>query len=105
MAACLHQTSQSKHQTFLCGKTYAYGMRARLQAFMSKTTRVAGGDIDAMLNNERDASSQRTDLLRACDCDGGGTKHDNVTFGVPGGIGVRSSLDFGDTRCSGTTSV
>src|SRR2546430_11922508 len=67
MAACLHQTSQSKHQTFLCGKTYAYGMRERLQAFICKTTRVAAGDIDAMLNNERDASSRRTDLLRVCD--------------------------------------
>src|SRR5438477_10545878 len=105
MAACLHQTSQSKHQTFLCGKTYAYGMRERLQAFICKTTRVAAGDIDAMLNNERDASSRRTDLLRVCDCDGGGTKRDNVTFSVSGGSGDRSSLDCGDTRFLGTSSV
>src|SRR5436190_8225665 len=58
-----------------------------------------------MLNNERDASSRRSDLLRVCDCDGGGTKHDNVTFGVIGGIGVRSCLDCGDTRCPGTSSA
>ncbi len=80
-------------------------MRERLQAFICKTTRVAAADIDPMLNNERDASSRSTDLLRVCDCDGGGTKRDNVTFGVTGGIGVRSCLDCGDTRCPGTSSV
>src|SRR4030095_14968025 len=66
-----------------------------------KRARVAGRGIDVMLNDERDANSRRTDLLRMWDFDLVGDEGDSRT----GGIGVRSCLDCGITRCPGTSSI
>src|SRR5205823_1959569 len=53
MAACLHQTSQSKHQTFLCGKTYAYGMRERLQhLYVKRHVLRQGTSMPCLIMNE-----------------------------------------------------
>lgn len=74
-------------------------------AFTCRRTSVARRAIDGKLNDERAANPKRADLLRMCECDGVGAEPDDVTFDVTGGIGVRSCLDCGDTRCPGTSNV
>jgi len=53
------------------------------------------------LMNERAANSKRAVLLRMRGAMALKQSRTDVTLGVTGGIGVRSCLDCGDTRCPG----